>query len=177
MKKEEIIAKYGKEEYEKRLNYGREFRKRNPDYYKKYYEDNKEKLDAYSKKYYENNNDYHKNFYLEHKEQYQSNHESYYSTQKGRAQMLLSTYNKNDRDKNRGEGDLTKYWIIENIFNVGVCHYCGKKFDWTELGCDRKDSSLPHTKENCVPCCKDCNNRKRTKSYEEFKRTIEMEKN
>jgi hypothetical protein len=36
-------------------------------------------------------------------------------------------------------------------------------------GLDRVDNSLPHSKENCVPCCKWCNFAKRERPTEEFK--------
>ena len=39
-------------------------------------------------------------------------------------------------------------------------------------GLDRIDSNLPHTKENCVPCCKHCNYAKRDRTLEEFKSWI-----
>lgn len=35
-------------------------------------------------------------------------------------------------------------------------------------GLDRVDNSLPHSKENCVPCCKYCNFSKRERSIDEF---------
>lgn len=46
----------------------------------------------------------------------------------------------------------------------GVCHYCGKKVGASAL---TMDHVIPvarggkSTRANCVPCCKDCNNKKR----------------
>jgi len=46
----------------------------------------------------------------------------------------------------------------------GICHYCGKKFESSEL---TMDHILPvvrggkSVKGNCVPCCKACNNDKK----------------
>jgi hypothetical protein len=69
------------------------------------------------------------------------------------------------------------------------CHYCGAKpnnvqnsatqdkkssqyakdnGDFTYNGLDRVDSSLPHTVENIVPCCKWCNYAKRERTTVEF---------
>jgi hypothetical protein len=57
------------------------------------------------------------------------------------------------------------------------CHYCGsppsnlakqKKRTFRYNGLDRKDSSLPHTLDNVVPCCKTCNFAKQGVGYEEF---------
>ena len=47
---------------------------------------------------------------------------------------------------------------------TGVCHYCGEKFQPSEL---TMDHILPvvrggkSVKSNCVPCCKECNNDKK----------------
>lgn len=85
-------------------------------------------------------------YYLEHR-----------NTPLGRARMLLSSYNKNDKKYNRGKGDLTARWIVENIFNK-PCVHCGKE-GWDVIGCNRLDNSLPHSKDNVEPCCKNCNDR------------------
>lgn len=39
-------------------------------------------------------------------------------------------------------------------------------------GLDRLDNSKPHSKENCVACCKYCNYAKRERSLEDFKEWI-----
>lgn len=46
------------------------------------------------------------------------------------------------------------------------CHYCGG--ERPTHGLDRKDSNGPYSKENCVPCCKDCNYFKNINSYDVF---------
>lgn len=95
---------------------------------------------------------------------------TYRSTPEGRAKMLLDGYKYSDNLYNRGECTLTSEWIIEHIFSE-PCHYCGKT-DWHELGCDRIDNALPHTPENVVPCCYDCNCKKHTTPYEEYLKLI-----
>ena len=75
-------------------------------------------------------------------------------------------YKREDRKHNRGESTLTPEWIIDNIFS-SKCVYCGES-DWHKLGCDRKDNSLPHTEDNVVPCCFECNRKKGTMSYDEY---------
>lgn len=75
----------------------------------------------------------------------------------GRAKTLLHRYNQKDLEYNRGEGDLTPQWIIENIFSK-PCAHCGET-DWTKIGCNRLDNSKPHTMDNVEPCCKSCNNK------------------
>ena len=57
-------------------------------------------------------------------------------------------------------------WIVEHIFTE-PCHYCGKT-DYHELGCDRIDNALPHTPDNVVPCCAECNKKRGTTPYDEF---------
>jgi 5-methylcytosine-specific restriction protein A len=62
----------------------------------------------------------------------------------------------------------------------GICHYCRKKFDSTEL---TMDHILPvvrggkSVKSNCVPCCKECNNEKKYLTPAEMiLRELEQEK-
>lgn len=100
---------------------------------KEYYQANREKYLVY-----------YKNYYKEHK-----------NTPISRAKILLSRYNQKDKINNRGKGDLTSKWIVENIFSK-PCVHCGKK-GWEIIGCNRLDNSKPHTKDNVEPCCKKCN--------------------
>jgi hypothetical protein len=59
------------------------------------------------------------------------------------------------------------------------CYYCGdepKDFfkpkapngGYLSNGIDRKDNAMGYTIENCVPCCRICNQMKSNKSYEDF---------
>lgn len=90
----------------------------------------------------------------------------YRLTKNGRALSLLHGYKKSDKEHNRGECTLTKEWIIENIF-TSKCKYCGET-DWLKLGCDRIDNEKPHTPENVVPCCSECNTKRGSKTYKEW---------
>ena len=65
----------------------------------------------------------------------------------------------------------------------GHCRYCGRppqrlfkrKGTPGELLCngiDRLDNTLGYTKENCVPCCRECNMAKGTKTLDEFREFI-----
>jgi len=83
-----------------------------------------------------------------------------------RANNLICAYSAADRKSNRGECTLTPEWIIENIFPK-PCFYCGET-GWEIMGCDRIDNSKPHTPNNVVPCCFNCNCKRGTKSFEEF---------
>lgn len=102
------------------------------------------------------------------KAEYQAEYNAEYKkTPMGRASNLVSNYQKEDKKYNRGECTLTAKWIIDNIFPMS-CHYCGATC-WEIMGCDRIDNSLPHTPENVVPCCTECNRKRGRKTYEEFK--------
>ena len=74
-----------------------------------------------------------------------------------RALILLNNYKKKDKLYGRGQGDLTRDWIIEHILSQ-PCAHCGKR-GWDVIGCNRLDDSKPHTKDNVEPCCKECNDR------------------
>ena len=81
-------------------------------------------------------------------------HKKWLHTPMGRASSLVNAYNQNDKKHNRGKGDLTAKWIVENIFSK-PCK-CGKT-GWEVIGCNRIDNDKPHTKDNVEPCCKECN--------------------
>jgi len=84
-------------------------------------------------------------------------HKEWLNTPKGRASTLLNAYNAKDKKYNRGKGDLTSQWIVDNIFSK-PCAHCGKT-GWDIIGCNRLDNNKPHTKDNVEPCCLDCNNK------------------
>ena len=79
----------------------------------------------------------------------------YIKTPIGRALSLISAYNTSDKKYNRGKGDLTPKWIVDNIFTK-PCAHCGEA-DWHKLCCNRIDNSKPHTMDNVEPCCFHCN--------------------
>lgn len=110
-----------------------------------YYEANKEKFQEYAKEY----------------------NPKYRKTKQGRASYLAAAYKTNDKLKNRGECTLTSQWIMDHIFSGQVCRYCGEN-DWKVLGCDRIDNNKPHTPDNVVCSCWDCNNKRGEKPYEVF---------
>lgn len=139
--------------------------------YKRWYEKHKVERAAYQKQWREQNPEYMKQWCDEHKAEQASYQKKYISTHFGRAVMLAKGYCASDKKAGRGKCSIDAHWIINNVFSGQVCHYCGES-DWTKLGVDRKDSSLPHTPDNCVPCCDACNKKKRTTTYEEFLQKI-----
>lgn len=145
---------------------------------RRWYHNNKEKIAeykvVYNAEYRQANKEHIAEYWAEwlqnNKEKRAEYQAEYRSTPLGRAIYLLDNYKRNDKDANRGECTLTPEWIVENIFSQ-PCHYCGKT-DWHELGCDRIDNSLPHTPDNVVPCCWECNNKKQKTPYDEFMKLI-----
>lgn len=79
----------------------------------------------------------------------------------GRAKHLIESYIQQDKKYNRGECTLTQQDIFD-LWEQG-CYWCGET-DWHKLGADRIDEKKPHTLENCVCSCWDCNNINHLKS-------------
>lgn len=156
---------YSEEQKEKR-------RKAKRDWYQK----NKEKVSLYNSEYSKNYRKENREILNEKKREYYSDpivkkhkneyNELYYKTPIGRASNLVNSYIQMDKKNEVGETTITKEWIVENIFTK-QCVYCGET-DWNKLGCDRKNNSLPHTPDNIVCSCGECNRKKGTMSYEEY---------
>lgn len=128
--------------------------------YKVRYQKEKEKRVAYQREY----NEAHREQINKRQREYDP---KYYDTKRGRAAYLLNGYRQMDKNRELGETTLTQKWIIENIFN-SKCVYCGET-DWKRLGCDRINNDLPHTQENVVCSCLNCNNQRSDRmSFEEF---------
>lgn len=101
----------------------------------------------------------------EHNKQKQSEYnKTYKDTIKGRASNLVGNYRAKDK---RVFGDnsstIDREYMINNILNSS-CIYCGET-DYHKLGCDRIDNAKPHTKDNVVCSCWDCNNKRNTLPY------------
>lgn len=109
-------------------------------------------------------------YHAAHKEAKNAYMAVYHSAPFGRAVNLVSGYRKQDKKSNRGECTIDAQWIVDNIFTQ-PCHYCGET-DWYLLGCDRIDNTKPHTPENVVPCCNECNSKKARTPYDEYMRRI-----
>lgn len=66
-----------------------------------------------------------------------------------------------EREKAR---ELRKSAWWRSLLDKGICHYCGKKFKPEELSMDHVVPVARggrSNKGNIVPCCKDCNNKKK----------------
>jgi hypothetical protein len=156
---------YNKKEYSKK--YYQMHRQELLDRQRKYHKEHKEERNNYCKIYYAENKDVLKNkmkkWYDTNKEHHKNKQNVYYTTEIGRANTLANSYKTADKENGRGEGDIDGKWIIENIFSKS-CVYCGED-NWTKLGCDRIDNSKPHTKDNVVCCCGECNKERQNQPH------------
>lgn len=145
---------------ERRKQRYRENKEKELERIKQYYNEHKENIALYHKQYQEANSDKIKKYKQE-----------YYSQMHGRALRLIEHYKREDIKRQRGDCTLSEEWIISNILTK-TCHYCGET-DWMKLGCDRIDNSKPHTQDNCVPCCFECNRKRGIMPYEDFKQKMQ----
>lgn len=115
-----------------------------------------------------NNPDYYANYYQENKEDITVKHKEYRTTLTGMCVQKSSNYRTVDRLKfDTDEGSVTAEQMKEMIELQPHCFYCGET-DFLKLGLDRIDNSKPHTIDNCVVCCLDCNNHRQKIPFKEF---------
>ena len=160
-KHRESSRKYRKEYYAKNresiLEERQQWRKDNPEEArlmdKKKREKYRDKRNDYSKQWRDNNSEYFK---------------SYSKSEQYRANRLLQNYKRYDNEDKHEGFNLTKIFILENIFKSS-CVYCGDS-NWRHLGCDRIDNERAHTQDNVVCSCGVCNVERYYKkmSVEEF---------
>ena len=94
-------------------------------------------------------------YYYTNRERFLEKKKEELNTIEGRAKNLLRCYEKEDKKNNRGKGNLTTEWLIDNILSK-PCSHCGKE-GWKVIGCNRLDNTKPHTIYNVEPCCVECN--------------------
>ncbi len=64
--------------------------------------------------------------------------------------------------KKAAELRKTNWW--KNVLQTGKCHYCGNSFPSSEITMDHivpLSRGGKSAKGNIVPCCKECNNKKK----------------
>lgn len=127
--------------------------------HRKYYQKNKNRILKKQNDYYQDNKDIYQKYYGKNRDKIIGKQKEYNleydHTPMGRAQSLLQSYKRADKNANRGKGDITAKWIVENIFSK-PCSHCGIE-GWKIIGCNRLDNSKPHTMDNVEPCCFKCN--------------------
>lgn len=159
--KQEYIERHGVEAYER---YKEQQRRRNKQYYathkeekKQYYTEHREKINTRQRQY----NAAHKKEIAEQMKQHRT-------TPIGRANCLTGRYRQTDKQKGflNIDNQVDSNFILNNIFTKS-CIYCGES-DWKKLGCDRIDNSKPHTIDNVVCSCWDCNHERNAMNFDEF---------
>jgi 5-methylcytosine-specific restriction endonuclease McrA len=71
--------------------------------------------------------------------------------------------------------DLRKTQWWKNKCHTGLCHYCARQFDPSEITMDHivpLSKGGRSEKNNIIPCCKECNNKKKnllTFEWEDYK--------
>ena len=94
-------------------------------------------------------------------------YQDYHTTKKWKAINSCNSYNNSDKEKGFDiTNNIDSEWFIEHISN-SACTFCGES-DWNKLGADRIDNSKPHTPENVVCSCWNCNNARGEMSFEDF---------
>lgn len=84
---------------------------------------------------------------------------------RAKASKMISSYKFKDKKLGFEPTNIDITWFIENIM-MKPCVYCG---DTEKIGADRIDNDKPHSIDNIVPCCYDCNcARNNNFSYEEM---------
>lgn len=154
----------------KAKEYRESHKKERSDYQKQYYESHKETLLEYQNDYRDSHrtekNNKQKRYYQIHKNECKEWQKEYRNTKIGRAKMLVHRYSYKDKITNKGECTLTPEQLI-GLWDNG-CYWCGEK-DFTKLGADRINNEQPHTLENCVCSCWNCNNERKNLPFNEFK--------
>ena len=141
-------------------------------YNKQWYADNKTEKSEYMKQWYAANREK----LLEHQKQY---HKQHRGTLEGYNYDCWNSNVQADRKYSRiGEELPSDYITLEQRLAMiqEPCVYCGQHKPFKEMGIDRIDNRLPHTFENCVPCCTECNiKRKDRYTYDEFRELTKNE--
>lgn len=142
-----------------RQEYKKQYRKKNKDYLKSYLNNyrvkHREEARAYSKL-------YGPSYYMKNKILIDNKHKNQYQKYKHTLNYRYKSY-KNGAKNRKLEFNLTKDQLAEIINKP--CSYCGQS---KSLGIDRFDSAKGYIKDNCLPCCKKCNQMKWNYRIEEF---------
>lgn len=107
-----------------------------------------------------------RNYNLQHRKERSDYLKQRNNTLMGRAMKLINNYKRKDKLQGRGVCTLTPQWIVNNIFS-SKCIYCGCS-DWKQLGCDRIDNTKPHTEDNVVCSCWNCNNERNQIAFGDY---------
>ena len=175
----ENCCKECKKQYSKqyRAKHKEEISEKRKEYQHQYYTEHKEGKSEYNKRYRVEHKDdiseSKKQYYQENREEMLEYWKQYYSTIKGYCYNIRKNNIREDRIYGRiGEEVPDNYPTIEYYIDAvqQPCIYCKKHKPFNEMGLDRIDNDKPHSLDNVVPCCTECNvKRGRWHSHDEFK--------
>ena len=117
-----------------------------------YYEEHKEEIESEKKKKYE--------------DQIEALKYNYHNNKTIRAKTLTTSYKRYDNYYFYGQNKTITYKQLLELWNKG-CIYCGEK-DWHKLGADRIDNKKPHSIDNCVCSCGQCNIERGCRNFQDF---------
>ena len=131
---------------------------------KAYYEANKEAFVERAKAYYEANKEaiaeQKKAYYKANKKAIVEREKAYYRTPKGKFRTIKK------EAKLRNINFSLPFKLYESQLWGKPCHYCGCEIEIT--GLDRKDNDKGYEVGNVVPCCHNCNSKKKDRPYQVF---------
>lgn len=141
---------------------------------REYYQKNKEKKKEYDKKYQSKNrvliNEKRKKYYKKNLSRFKRYRDKYNASKKGEISQKIRTLRYLSKRNN------VKFAIskeeLKNLLNQKKCYYCNEE---KKLEIDHK---IPYSKngettaKNLVMCCMGCNNRKGTRTAEQFIKVI-----
>jgi hypothetical protein len=123
---------------------------------------------------------YNKKYNLKNRDRLRKKKLEYYYLNKDKMDSNTKEYRKSDKywylcykRKCDSKNELFDFSELEfKIFTNKPCYYCNRKF--TRVGIDRVDNTIGYTKDNCVPCCKQCNISKNNLSLDKFYEMCEL---
>ena len=148
---------------------------------KKWRDSNKEKVQSYSKKWRDENKDKIRDLKSEWRKKNKDKIRKQQKRWRDKNPEKIRSYSRKQLEKRKNNPvyryhkykysakkrgyifNLTKDTFI-SLLNF-TCHYCNSS---ENIGVDRKDNNIGYIKENCLPCCKECNYLKKSLSYEHF---------
>ena len=107
----------------------------------------------------------------QHSKQYRAkNHESILARECQYRRTVSGKYYKYRKNAKRRNKPFLLTIEQFSVYWQKPCGYCGAPIE--TIGLDRMDNDKGYTLENVIPCCKPCNEKKGTKSLEEWQKSL-----
>lgn len=178
--RKEYMKQYYIDNIEKEKERNRRWRKSNSEHIKQCYLDNQEYRKQYSREYRLLNSEeiskQRAENRIKNKEKINERSRNWYKTEEGKACRQRTNFKRRARKRNIINTLTSQEWLDILEKHNYKCVYCGCEFDEETL--PTRDHIIPiskgghNTKENVVPACQNCNNKKYNKILEGDKRGI-----